>query len=547
MLQKVIIKNLAIVTNLSVNFYNNFSTITGETGAGKSILLNALLLALGNKADSKSVKANSEKAEVTVEFLINNYPDVKNILTQYELLDDSDENLMSIRRVIRADGKSKAFINNYPIQIALLKKISNFLIYFHGQHEHLELLKPEQQIEFVDYYAKNKVILEDLKKIYTEYQENNKNLSELLESIKFQKSQQELLEYQLQELENADVNEDEWENITARHKSFCKNQNILTNFNEALDILDNTVIENLYLSHKKINSSDSNIADNLSNAITLIEEIKIDLSNFIDKNNDLEIAEEINNLEQRISLLHKLALKHKTSPENLFQIKNDISNKLNSFSNNKNSIEILEQNNKKILVEYSKIADILSERRISSSKKLAENITGILQELQIKHAKFNINIIKSTENNISITGKDKIIFEISANKDQPLQPIKQVISGGELARLSLALHITLAQIEGTPSMIFDEADVGIGGPTAAKMGKILKDIAKNTQIICITHSPQIAASSDHQYLVTKDNSDNKTQVFYLNNEQRIEEIARMLGGMKITDKTIENAKELLEG
>lgn len=551
MLVSLAIKNFAIVRQLEVNWHKGMTTITGETGAGKSIAIDALAQALGERSDAGMVRTGADKAEVIASFDLSHLPQAKQWLDERDLGYDNE---CILRRVISKEGRSKAYINGTPVPAAQLKLIGTQLVSIHGQHAHTLLTKPEHQRDLLDEYAGNHEILNRVQESYRRWQSIGKEYQQLFEQQQEFSAQKQLLEYQVQELEEADLQVGEYAEIEAEHKRLHHAQGLLADSQQSLELLYEGEEGNAYsaLQHalSMLNKS-ANIdaelepaAELINNALIQLEEGVNELRSYTDR---LELnPERLFEIEARLSTLVDLARKHQVEPEVLPEHFQKLADELSQFGESNDRLEQLAVEQQQALEEYKIAAEQLSDTRKQSATALTKQITASMQSLNMDGAQFELKV--NTDSSItSKSGFDQVEFLVSANLGQALQPLAKVASGGELSRISLAIQVIIAQRVTTPTLLFDEVDVGVSGPTASAVGKLMKQLSQNTQVICVTHLPQVACFGHQQHFVNKFNVDNitETKMSLLSDPQRIDELARLLGGDAISDTTRANAEELL--
>ncbi|MBU2917592.1 DNA repair protein RecN [Psychrosphaera sp. F3M07] len=551
MLLSLAIKNFAIVSQLEVNWHNQMTTITGETGAGKSIAIDALAQALGERSEASMVRANTDKAEVIAVFDITNLTSAQNWLKEHELFNDDE---CILRRVISKEGRSKAYINGSQVPASQLKGIGSLLVSIHGQHAHQLLTKPEHQRFMLDQYAGNQTLLNKLKANYLDLQSKTSEFKQLTEKQAEFSAQKQLLQYQVDELNNAELIEGEYQEIEQEHKRLHHANSLQGDSQHALDILHENENGNAYsalqsalsLLHKSSNL-DSRLTPTielLDSALIQLDEGTSELRNYID---DLELnPARLIEVEQRLNLYVELSRKHQVFPEQLIEKLEELTDELNKLTNSDNRLIELESEIEIAKNSYKELAIELTNCRLKFAKQLNQKITASMQQLNMGDAVFEIEI-KSDPETFTQFGSDKIEFLVSANPGQPLQPLLKVASGGELSRMSLAIQVIIAQKVTTPTLLFDEVDVGVSGPTASAVGKLMRELSNNTQVICVTHLPQVACYGHQQQFVNKQTHSGMTQTSMeaLNQTGRIDELARLLGGDTISATTKANALELL--
>jgi DNA repair protein RecN (Recombination protein N) len=553
MLQHLSIQNYTIISELNLEFDSGMTVLTGETGAGKSIIIDALLLALGHRADVQIITADCDRCVVTASFAIHKNSIVQQWLVEHEL-NNQDECIL--RRTITRDGRSRAFINDQAISLQLLRECGELLVSIHGQHAHQTLLKTDQQRDLLDAYAENDDLVAQVQTIYFSWRETQQVYEELKSKNDQRQSRLDFLNYQIAELSKLNLQKDELTQLDQDQKRLANAENLLSESHTALDLLNENEdgailpwlnkVQNVLLAKQEIDVRLKNAADCVSNAIIQIEEAINELTHYCDQV-DLD-PERLNQVEQRLSLLHDAARKHKVAPEQLLNCYEQLQQELAQLTHSDEYLLELENKIKKLADDYQVAAQKLSASRKKAATKLATAVEKYLQQLNMSGGKFKIDIQALTEANLHRHGLEKIEFLVSTNPGQALQALNKVVSGGELSRISLAIHVLTAQSTATPTLIFDEVDVGIGGSTAEIVGRLLRQLANNAQVFCVTHLPQVAALGQQHFQVSKTVKNNKTStaIKLLDQTNRIQEIARMLGGVKITDQTLAHAKEMVE-
>lgn len=552
MLQNLNITDLAIVESLDLNLEKGLSVLTGETGAGKSILLTALGLALGERADAGYVRPGSQRAEITLSFDLSDAPNAQAWLEENEL--DADKQCL-IRRTIRQDGRSKAYINGSPTTLQALKILSSQLVEIHGQHAHLTLLESDEQRELLDNYAQNTSLLADTNQAYLQWRANFHELEALIKSSTDQSNQEDLLRYQLNELEQLDLVNYNYAALSAEHTKLANLEQILSVGQNQLNLLSENEQQS---ANHLVNQSISALTDLTSlasefdepNKLLIEAQIQINeatqqLRRFLESQ-EIE-PQRMQELDNQISIIQNLSRKHHVSPDELPQVAEKLSQALENLSHSTERIDELNSLVQQNQQQYFSLAKTLSQKRIKSAKKLSTLISSMIQELGMPQGEFSINVTAQAIEQPKINGVDKIEFLVSANKGLPLRPLAKVASGGELSRISLAIQVTTSHDKNAATMIFDEVDSGIGGGIAEIVGQKLRTLGNKAQVLCVTHLPQVAAQAHQHLFVYKSNDTAMTtsQVKTLTAEQRIEEMARMLGGVNITQSTLAHAKEML--
>lgn len=551
MLSHLSINNFAIVKSLQLELFKGMTTITGETGAGKSIAIDALGLCLGGRADSNMVRPGEDKTDITASFVLDNNINATRWLEDNELL-EGDECI--IRRIITNEGRSRAFINGNPVPLAQLKALGQTLINIHGQHAHHQLMRQEHQLTLLDQYAGHQQLIQSSKNTYLDWRQLQNQLKTLRANSQENLAQKQLLEYQVKELDELALTENEFEELEQEHKLLSSSGEIAITCQQAInELYEGEEVNALGLLHSVSNSlielaeldpKLSHLPNLLSEAIIQLEETNSELRHYADSI-DVDPAR-IAEVEARFSKVMTTARKHHVSAEELYQHHQDLKAQIEALDCSDEKFEQLEL---EVSVKYKKFiqtAEKLSKSRHRYAKELNKLISQSMHELSMEKAQFCIDIVADAKH-ASPLGIDSVNFLVSTNPGQPLQPLAKVASGGELSRISLAIQVITAQKVQTPSLIFDEVDVGISGPTASVVGKMLRQLGESTQVLCVTHLPQVAGSGHQQLFVAKQTKAGKTetQIHQLDDNQRIDELARLLGGSTITESTKANAKELL--
>ncbi len=548
MLQELTIQNLALIEKLHLNFESGFTTLTGETGAGKSILLDALGLALGERADSALVRHGTPKADITADFDITDLPDVQNWLAENEL---DEDNTCLLRRTLTAEGRSKAYINGLPASVNQLKSLSALLIDIHGQHEHQTLMHANKQLALLDAYAKHDEQLAQTAESYQAWQKLNQRYEELHASQADRQSKLELLEFQLSEFDKVQPQADEFETLSDEQNTLSHASEIKQSVYNAYEAIegDDGLTHKLSQAISELENV-SEFSPQLAEALAQLNSIQIDCQAVADdiqaQNHHVELdPERLQAVDERLSELFGLAKKYQLDPEQLVTKHQEIRDALAELTDSGASLDTLKQEIDQAWSAFTQQASKLHTSRTQAAKRLSENVTASMHTLGMENGLFQINV--DTTDKASKLGLDQVQFQVTANKGQPLQPLAKVASGGELSRISLAIQVASAEVASLPSMIFDEVDVGIGGGIAEVVGQKMQQLGRHRQVFSITHLAQVAAYGDQQLNIRKhtENDQTKTQVTQLDDDARIEELARMLGGMKITEQTLKHAEEML--
>ena len=551
MLAHLSVNNFAIVKSLQLELSKGMTTITGETGAGKSIAIDALGLCLGGRAEASMVRQGEEKTEVSAAFSLENNVHATRWLEDNDLLDGSD---CILRRIISKEGRSRAFINGSPVPLSQLKALGQLLINIHGQHAHHQLMKSEYQMAMLDQYAGHSSLLKGTRNAYLRWRQADNNLKQLKENSAANLAQKQLIEYQIKELNELSLGEDEYEELEQEHKRLSNSGELASTCQQAIELIyEGEEVNALGIlqsaNHSLIQLAEmdeslSELPNMLSEALIQIEEANNELRAYMD-NIDVDPAR-MAYVEERFSKVMSMARKHHVLPEELYQHHQDLLSQIEALDCSDERLGELEQDVEDKYQAFLVSSEKLHKSRIRYAKELNKLITDSMHELSMEKAQFCIEV-NNKGTHPSPLGMDDVCFVVSTNPGQPMQPIAKVASGGELSRISLAIQVITAQKVDTPSLIFDEVDVGISGPTAAVVGKMLRKLGESTQVLCVTHLPQVAGCGHQQLFVAKQTKAGKTetQMHRLDSDQRVAELARLLGGSQITESTLANARELL--
>ncbi|MGC9403877.1 DNA repair protein RecN [Vibrio genomosp. F10] len=551
MLAHLSVNNFAIVKSLQLELSKGMTSITGETGAGKSIAIDALGLCLGGRAEAGMVRQGEEKTEVSAAFLLDNNLLASRWLEDNDLLDGND---CILRRTITREGRSRAFINGSPVPLSQLKSLSQLLINIHGQHAHHQLMKSEHQMAMLDQYAGHHNLLKNTRNAYQKWRQSDNLLKQLKENSLQNQAQKQLLEYQIKELNELAIAEDEFSSLEQEHKRLSNSGELASTCQQAIELIYEGEEVNALSVLQLANSALIQLAelDNklvelpnmVAEATIQIEEVNNELRHYLDSI-DMDPSR-MAFVESRFSKIISIARKHNVMPEDLYQHHQDLLSQIEALDCSDEKFEELKKGVDSHFQAFIATSEKLSKSRCRYAKELNKLITQSMHELSMEKAQFKISVDYEVTHP-SPLGMDAICFLVSTNPGQPLQPIAKVASGGELSRISLAIQVITAQKVETPSLIFDEVDVGISGPTAAVVGRMLRTLGQSTQVLCVTHLPQVAGCGHQQLFVAKATKSGKTEtkMHQLNGDERIAELARLLGGSAITQSTLANAKELL--
>lgn len=554
MILELYMKNCALVEELRLSIDKNLNILTGETGSGKSIIIDALGLCLGDKYDRSFLRKGTDKGLVEAVFLSDNIY-LKKILDENDISIE-DDNLLVITRLIYSDGKSTARINGRTVKVSLLREIASTLIDIHGQHQNQALFNKDTHLKFLDLFGENELekFKVDYKKVYNKYSEVKKALNCLTENKDEMQIQREidLLKFQINEIEVANLNKNEYEDLLKQREVYRNSEKIYNNLNLSYSKLHNgeyNVIDLIGLASKELNDISkydsvlSEYSDTVERIMYELQDISSDIRNYKD-NIDFE-PYELEQIELRIDEINNLRRKYGDSIDDIFEYYEKIKDRLDEILNRDERVEQLKSQLMNIEEDLKIKANKLTKARTEVATTLEKILLDELKSLNMKNVMFKVNF---EEGPFTLNGIDDIEFMISFNLGEDIKPIYKVASGGEMSRFMLAFKTILADIDDIDTLVFDEIDTGISGIAAQIVGEKLSDIAKKKQIICITHLPQIAANADTHYCIEKDTSNNRTftNVSKLNQSQRKNEIARLIAGNNITEKTIEHASEIIE-
>lgn len=550
MLKQLYIKNFTLIDELNIQMHPGFSVITGETGAGKSIILGAIGLLLGNRADSKSIKAGRDRCVIEAHFDLSKY-DMQQFFTDNDIDEDLSDTI--IRRELTAAGKSRAFINDTPVSLTKMRELGEQLVDIHSQHQNLLLQKEDFQLNVVDIIAQDEKQRKNYEAAYNQYKQANQKLNALKAEIEKNWENEDFLRFQFKELDEAQLQNGEQEELEQEYEMLSHSEDIKTALYQADNHLsgdDGNIIERL----KQTSEQLANIKDVYPEVTELLERID---SSYIELK---DIAQEVNGLtdhvefdparletiNERLDKLNSLQQKfHVRDLGELIETYHQLKEQLSHIDHSDEDVEALEQEVTQLLEKAQKQAKELTAIRTKAAKKVEEEMKQRLIPLGIPNVRFSISL---TEKPLSHDGGDKVSFLFSANKSTPLQPVTQVASGGEIARVMLSLKAMISGAVKLPTIIFDEIDTGVSGKIAEKMAQIMVEMGNHErQVLSITHLPQIAAMGSHHYKVSKEETDKGTisRMTELSQQERVQEIAQMLSGSDVSEAALANAKELL--
>ncbi|MDS1140804.1 DNA repair protein RecN [Pusillimonas sp. SM2304] len=545
MLRSLHIRDFVIVDQAEIPFETGFTVFSGETGAGKSILIDALSLALGARGDASVLRDGAARADISAVF----EPPASLHAWLHEHEFDADDALI-LRRVIDTQGRSRAFVNGLPVTLGQLRELGEQLVDIHGQHAHQSLLKTASQRELLDTQGGHLALSRQVQQAWQHWQQAEKTLAAALANAATLQAEREQIEWQLAELERLGLQAGEWETLSSDHHRLAHAQALLDGATQALAALDDeqgAALQALNAAAHAVqqqlrhDTQLQGIYDAIESARISAAEAVSDLNSYLDK---LELEpDRLAQAEQRLSAIFDAARKFKTEPEALPALQESLHEQLNA-SQAAADTEALAKRVDEAAAQYQDLAGQLSKARRKTSKKLSEQVTGAMQTLAMKGGRFDVGLSACPP---SASGNETVEFLVAGHAGTTPKPLAKVASGGELARISLALSVIASQAARVPTLIFDEVDTGVGGAVAEVVGQLLRELGERHQVLCVTHLPQVAARGAHHYEVRKSTSSASTlsQIEPLSPEGRVNEVARMLGGLKITDTTRKHAREML--
>ena len=551
MLKHLYIKNFTLIDTLDIELHPGFSVITGETGAGKSIILGAIGLLLGQRADSKTIKQGADKCIIEAHFDLSRY-NMGSFFAENDIEYDIDDCI--VRRELTASGKSRAFINDTPVQLSMLKELGDRLMDIHSQHQNLLLNKQDFQLNVVDILADDSKELDAYRQTFFQYRKAEQELSQLREDIERNRQNVDFLQFQYQELSSVNLKEGELEELEQKSDTMTHSEDIKSALYEADNAFqdeDNGIIRSLRSSISALNGISKvfpdakELTERMDSAYIELKDIASEISDHLE---DIDFdPSELDSVNNRLDKLYDLQKKYRAETiEELITTRDDLQEKLNNIENSDEALESLQASVAKLKADIEKKADALTKLRTKAAQKIEKDMQSRLVPLGMPNVRFNISITKEQPGTY---GQDKVAFLFSANTSTPLQPVSQVASGGEIARVMLSLKAMISGAVKLPTIIFDEIDTGVSGKIAEKMAEIMQEMGNNErQVISITHLPQIAALGSTHYKVSKEDTaqGTTTSMTMLTPDERVREIAQMLSGSDVSDAAIQNAKELLK-
>ncbi len=555
MLTQLTINNFAIVRQLEIELAKGMSVITGETGAGKSIAIDALGLCLGQRIETSMVREGQERAEICATFFIEPTNPAYQWLQEQELQDPDNPSDCILRRVINADGRSKAFINSTPVSASQLKEIGQYLIHINGQHASQLLLKNDYQLQLVDIFAHHNDLLAQMREDYRAWKNLQTQVKNFQQKVAENEAKKQLLQYQVEELDEFALRPNEYLELEEDQRRLLNSEQLTQLSQSALQLLSEnetvSIDSMLYRATQYIDELSEldpryvSVQTMLNDALIQVQEATSEVQHLASHiEQDPMLLQEI---EQRLGQALQLARKHNVKPEELVEWHQKLKAELTALLDFSESEERLILEEKAAFEKMQHTAKQLHESRSQAAEKLAQQVTHSIKGLAMENAEFFIEV-NSDLTKVAVNGADNIVFTLRSNLGQQTQPLAKVASGGELSRIALAIQVLTSDQSAIPTLIFDEVDVGISGKTASVVGKLLRQLGNKCQVLCVTHLPQVACHGHHQFNVEKFTVDDKTEtkMTALSQEERVPALARLLGGSEITDLALANAQEMLD-
>ena len=555
MLTQLTINNFAIVRQLEIELAKGMSVITGETGAGKSIAIDALGLCLGQRIETSMVREGQERAEICATFFIEPTNPAYQWLQEQELQDPDNPSDCILRRVINADGRSKAFINSTPVSASQLKEIGQYLIHINGQHASQLLLKNDYQLQLVDSFAHHHDLLAQMREDYRAWKNLQTQVKNFQQKVAENEAKKQLLQYQVEELDEFALRPNEYLELEEDQRRLSNSEQLTQLSQSALQLLSEnetvSIDSMLYRATQYIDELSEldpryvSVQTMLNDALILVQEATSEVQHLASHiEQDPMLLQEI---EQRLGQALQLARKHNVKPEELVEWHQKLKAELTALLDFSESEERLILEEKSAFEKMQHTTKQLHESRCQAAGKLAQQVTHSIKGLAMENAEFFIEV-NSDLTKVAANGADNVVFTLRSNLGQQAQPLAKVASGGELSRISLAIQVLTSDQSAIPTLIFDEVDVGISGKTASVVGKLLRQLGDKCQVLCVTHLPQVACHGHHQFNVEKFTVDDKTEtkMTALSQEERVPALARLLGGSEITDLALANAQEMLD-
>ncbi|WP_455234740.1 DNA repair protein RecN [Thiogranum longum] len=552
MLLSLHIRDFAIIDELEIELGPGMTALTGETGAGKSILLDALGLLLGDRADAGAVRHGAERADISASFDVSGIETARAWLAEQEL-ELGDE--CQLRRVVLSEGRSRAYVNGSPVPAQSLRELGEHLVDIHGQHEHQSLMKRDLQRQLLDSHGGHQQLVAELTALYREWTLRRQQIEAIVGAGQDRDSRVEFVQFQLRELNELAPEPGEVEQLHEEHARLANAGQLLETCGTHLDRL----YDDEHSAHSMISHALSDLGPlteidpTLRDARELIDNALIQLEEGVDQlrayQQKLELdPQRLQWVEHRLDALHRVAAKHRVEAESLAEFQTRLSAELEQLEQADQQLQELEQGCQQLAAQFETIARQLHRERVKTASRLSEQVTAAMQGLGMAGGRFRVEVRDGNDQGMSAHGCDQIEFLVSANPGQPLKALSRVASGGELSRISLAIQVIAAKDTRIPTLIFDEVDTGVGGAVAESVGRQLQALGLHHQVMCVTHLAQVAAQAHQHLQVVKltGGKSTRTRVRALSETERVEEIARMLGGRKITDSTLQHAREMLQ-
>lgn len=553
MLTQLSVNNFAIVRHLVLDLEQGMSVITGETGAGKSIAIDALGLCLGYRSESSMIRHGADKADISATFFMQPNSPAYQWLAERELLDEENPQECILRRMINLEGRSKAFVNNHPIPASQLRELGQYLIHLNGQHAPQLLLKNEYQLELIDNYANLHADLAEMQQSYQYWRKQYQLRKNYHQQCAENEARKQLLQYQVEELDEFAIKENEFEEMEETHARLSNAESLTELSQSVLEVLSDDNVNADSLIYQAIRDLEDLVEvdtryqsalDMLNEALIQVQEASSEVRNLADHiEQDPEMLKE---LDERIAKTISLSRKHHVLPNQLWQHHAKLQQELQELLDHSQNEQALIEQERAAHQQCVQLAEQISVKRKQAGEKLAEQVTQQIKQLSMENGEFFVDV-KFDPKKLSPQGADFVEFNLRSNLGQLMQPLAKIASGGELSRISLAVQVLTANKLSTPTIIFDEVDVGISGSAATTVGKLLRQLGKKCQVLCVTHLPQVASYGHHHFNVQKyvENNQTETQMTHLKEEERISALAHLLGGSKITEAVLANAKEML--
>jgi len=551
MLTQLTVTNYAIAERVELQFKGGMTALTGETGAGKSIVLDALGLAMGGRADAGAVRYGAKRADITASFDVARIREAQQWLQTHELDDGSD---CILRRTVSKDGRSRAYINGQPCPLGHLKELGSLLMDIHSQHQHQSLLRKDTHRKLVDEFADALALADRTRAAWRHWHQTRERLTERQQNADEAEARLQLLRYQVEELNRLALAEGEQAQLEAEQEQLSHADTVRHSSHQAALLCSEDETSAASLLRQALNQLEQlpTQVPALNDTIQMLSEAQIQAAEAGD--NLRRFAEDYDadparlaEVEERLSAIYQLARKHRIAPEELPALHQTLSQELAALDGGEGSLEQLEAELHQLRQAYMVLAEELSHVRRAAAEQLDQRIAEELRQLSMPSVQFVTRLSPSADGEPAAQGLEEVEFLVSANPGQPARPLAKVASGGELSRISLAIQVVVAQTSTTPTLVFDEVDVGIGGGTAEVVGRLLRALGANGQVLCVTHLPQVAAQCHQHLFVSKFTEQDATysRIETLGDHERINEVARMLGGVDMTEQTLAHAREMV--